>query len=114
LKGGTARAARRVPKVHKKVFKFSLKVGLQMSHPVWYTYSMMIETDMKNKNETTDFIVTTTSGTRWAATGTSPANVRENFWMRSPSVIAKVEAGRLFTHEEDAELKREKLEEMCR
>jgi hypothetical protein len=69
---------------------------------------------MKDTKETTDFIVTTTSGTRWAATGTSPANVRENFWMRSPSIIAKVEAGRLFTHEEDAELKREKLEEMCR
>ena len=66
---------------------------------------------MKDKK---DFIVTTTSGTRWAATGTSFANVRENFWMRSPSVIAKVEAGRLFTHEEEAELKREKLEEMCR
>jgi hypothetical protein len=70
--------------------------------------------NMKDTKETTDFIVTTTSGTRWAATGTSPANVRENFWMRSPSIIAKVEAGRLFTHEEDAELKREKLEEMCR
>jgi hypothetical protein len=69
---------------------------------------------MKDTKETTDFIVTTTSGTRWAATGTSAANVRENFWMRSPSSIAKVEAGRLFTHEEDAELKREKLEEMCR
>tara|TARA_R110000744_G_scaffold109564_1_gene206997 strand:+ start:2662 stop:2910 length:249 start_codon:yes stop_codon:yes gene_type:complete len=52
LKGGTARAARRVPKVHKKVFKFSLKVGLQMSHPVWYTYSMMIETDMKEETKT--------------------------------------------------------------
>ena len=85
-----------------------------MSHLVCYNRLMIIETDMKNKNETTDFIVTTTSGTRWAATGTSPANVRENFWMRSPSIIAKVEAGRLFTHEEDAELKREKLEEMCR
>ena len=69
---------------------------------------------MKDTKETTDFIVTTTSGTRWAATGTSPANVRENFWMRSPSIIAKVEAGRLFTHEEEAELKREKLEEMSR
>jgi hypothetical protein len=69
---------------------------------------------MKDTKETTDFIVTTTSGTRWAATGTSPANVRENFWMRSPSVIAKVEAGRLFTYEEEAQLKREKLEEMCR
>ena len=44
---------------------------------------------MKDIKETTDFIVTTTSGTRWAATGTSAANVRENFWMRSPSIIAK-------------------------
>ena len=69
---------------------------------------------MKDTKETTDFIVTTTSGTRWAATGTSPANVRENFGMRSPFSIAKVEAGRLFTHEEEAELSREKDIERCR
>ena len=69
---------------------------------------------MKDKKETTDFIVTTTNGTRWAATGTSLANVRENFLTGIYGNIANVEAGSLFTHEEEAELKREKDIERCR
>ena len=66
---------------------------------------------MKDKK---DFIVTTTSGTRWAATGTSLANVRENFPTGIYGNIASVEAGSLFTREEEAELKREKDIERCR
>jgi len=66
---------------------------------------------MKDKK---DFIVTTTNGTRWAATGTSLANVRENFLTGIYGNIANVEAGSLFTHEEEAELKREKDIERCR
>ena len=60
---------------------------------------------MKNEK---DFIVTTTNGTRWGATGTSAANVRENFHTGIFGNIANVKAGSLFTHEEEAELKREK------
>ena len=67
---------------------------------------------MKDKK---DFIVTTTNGTRWAATGTSLANVRENFFgSRIGLEIANVEAGSLFTHEESEQLRREKIEEMSR
>jgi len=66
---------------------------------------------MKDKK---DFIVTTTNGTRWAATGTSLANVRENFPTGIYGNIANVEEGSLFTHEEEAELKREKDIERCR
>jgi predicted transcriptional regulator len=72
---------------------------------------------MKDKNMTDkrDFIVTTTSGTRWAAIGTSLADVRENFFgSRIGLEIANVEAGSLFTHEESEQLRREKIEEMCR
>ena len=68
---------------------------------------------MKDENKK-DFIVTTTDGTRWGATGTSAANVRENFITGIFGNIAKVETGRLFTHEEEAELKREKDIERCR
>ena len=66
---------------------------------------------MKDKK---DFIVTTTNGTRWAATGTSLANVRENFPTGVYGNIAHVEEGSLFTREEEAELKREKDIERCR
>ena len=67
----------------------------------------------KTANQT-HFTITTTNGTRWAATGTSLANVRENFLTGIYGNIANVEAGSLFTHEEEAELKREKDIERCR
>ena len=66
---------------------------------------------MKDKK---DFIVTTTNGTRWGATGTSLADVRENFITGIFGNIAKVEAGSLFTHEESEQLRKEKLEHSCR
>jgi len=68
-----------------------------------------------NKTAQVDFIVTTTNGTRWAETGASFGEVRRKFFGKKVGMkIASVELGRLFTHEEEAELKREKIEEMCR
>jgi predicted transcriptional regulator len=62
-----------------------------------------------------DFIVTTKNGTRWAATGLSIEDVSRNWWGSQIGIeIASIELGRLFTHEEEAELRREKLEESCR
>ncbi len=62
-----------------------------------------------------DFIVTTANGTRWAATGASIADVRANFFGSKIGLkIANVEAGRLFTHEEEEDLRREKDIERCR
>jgi predicted transcriptional regulator len=72
---------------------------------------------MKDIKETTDFIVTTTNGTRWSATGASFAQIRREFFGKffgSGMEIATIERGRLFTHEEEAELKREKDIERCR
>jgi hypothetical protein len=64
---------------------------------------------------TKDFIVTTSNGTRWAATGLSFADVRNNFFGNKIGLeIASVEAGRLFTPEEEEELRREKDESRCR
>ena len=68
---------------------------------------------MKDRKETTDFIVTTSNGTRWAATGTSLANVRENFFGSKIGLgIESIALGRLFTHEEEEELREEKIEMM--
>ena len=68
---------------------------------------------MKDRKETTDFIVTTSNGTRWAATGTSLANVRENFFGNKIGLgIESIVLGRLFTHEEEEELREEKIEMM--
>ena len=56
-----------------------------------------------------DFIVTTSNGTRWAAVGSSFEDVRNNFFgIKIGMKIKAVALGRLFTHEEEAELKREK------
>ena len=66
---------------------------------------------MKDKK---DFIVTTTNGTRWSATGTSLADVRENFNTGIFGNIANVKEGSLFTHEESEQLLKEKLEDSCR
>ena len=72
---------------------------------------------MKDKKETIDFIVTTTSGTRWATTAASFGQVRREFFGKhfgSGMEIEKIERGRLFTPEVDAELKREKDIERCK
>jgi len=66
---------------------------------------------MKDNKATTDFIVTTTSGTRWGTTAASFAQVRLEFFGKhfgSGMEIANIERGRLFTPEEEAELKRDK------
>ena len=72
---------------------------------------------MKDKKETTDFIVTTTNGTRWGATGASFAQVRREFFGRhfgKGMEIESITRGKLFTDEESEELKREKDIERCR
>ena len=62
-----------------------------------------------------DFIVTTSNGTRWAATGASFADVRNNFFGTKIGLkIQAIALGRLFTHEEEEELKEEKIKESCR
>ena len=68
---------------------------------------------MKDKKATTDFIVTTTNGTRWGTTAASFAQVRLEFFGKhfgSGMEIDKIERGSLFTPEEEEELKREKDE----
>jgi len=82
-----------------------------MSNPLCYNLIMK----MKTNNQ--DFIVTTTNGTRWATTAASFAQVRLEFFGKhfgSGMEIAAIERGRLLTHEEEAELKREKIKEMSR
>jgi len=62
-----------------------------------------------------DFIVTTSNGTRWAATGASFADVRNNFFGTKIGLkIQAIALGRLFTHEEEEDLRREKDKERCR
>tara|TARA_R110002110_G_scaffold174917_3_gene378245 strand:- start:980 stop:1198 length:219 start_codon:yes stop_codon:yes gene_type:complete len=66
---------------------------------------------MKDIKETTDFIVTTTNGTRWGTTAASFGQVRREFFGKhfgSGMEIESIERGRLFTPEEEAQLKREK------
>ena len=75
----------------------------------------MKENMKNNKTAQVDFIVTTTNGTRWAETGASFGEVRRKFFGKKVGMkIASVELGRLFSHEEEEELRREKIEEMCR
>ena len=62
-----------------------------------------------------NFIITTTNGTRWAATGTSLANARENFFGSSIGLgIESIREGKLFTNEESEQLRKEKIEESIR
>lgn len=66
----------------------------------------------KNKQH---FIITTTSGTRWGAVGTSLADVRKSFFGNKIGLeIESITLGRLFSHEEEEELRRDKLEHSCR
>ena len=68
-----------------------------------------------NKTTQTDFIVTTANGTRWGATGTSTANVRENFFgSKIGLAIESIVKGKLFSDEEEEQLDREKAIERCR
>jgi hypothetical protein len=70
---------------------------------------------MKDIKETTDFIVTTTNGTRWAETGASFGEVRRKFFGKSIGMkIQSIIRGKLFTDEESKELLKEKLEHSCR
>ena len=67
------------------------------------------------KNKKTDYIVTTANGTRWGATGTSTANVRENFFgSKIGLAIESIVKGKLFSDEEEEQLDREKAIERCR
>tara|TARA_B100000953_G_C17928794_1_gene393233 strand:+ start:152 stop:361 length:210 start_codon:yes stop_codon:yes gene_type:complete len=60
-------------------------------------------------NAQTDFIVTTEGGTMHAETGASMGEVRRKFWGKKIGLkIAKIEKGKLFTAEEEAEMDREK------
>ena len=62
-----------------------------------------------------DFIVTTSNGTRWAVVGSSFEDVRNNFFgIKIGMKIKAVALGRLFTHEEEEELRKEKIEMMIR
>jgi hypothetical protein len=73
----------------------------------------MKENMKNNKTAQVDFIVTTTNGTRWAETGASFGEVRRKFFGKKVGMkIASVELGRLFTHEEEEELREEKIEMM--
>jgi hypothetical protein len=60
-------------------------------------------------NNGTDFIVTTTNGTRWGTTAASFAQVRREFFGKHAGLkIEKIERGRLFTSEEEEEMDRDK------
>jgi hypothetical protein len=72
---------------------------------------------MKDIKETTDFIVTTTNGTRWGATAASFGQVRREFFGKhfgTGMEIESIKRGKLFTDEEEQQLSREKDEERCR
>tara|TARA_B110001454_G_scaffold211160_1_gene226486 strand:- start:1596 stop:1808 length:213 start_codon:yes stop_codon:yes gene_type:complete len=70
---------------------------------------------MNKEHNKQDFIVTTANGTRWSATGTSAANVRENFFgSKIGLAIESIEKGKLFTDEESEQLRKEKIEESIR
>ena len=64
-----------------------------------------------------DFIVTTTNGTRWGATAASFAQVRREFFGKhfgKGMEIESIKRGKLFTDEEEEDLRREKDIERCR
>ena len=106
------------PPIHKsliyselELFSIIFRVGQPVSHLVCYTIRM------KMKNENNHFIVTTKTGSRWAAIGASFAQVRREFFgnhLGKGMQIVKIEKGRLFTPDEEEELRREKIEQMCR
>ena len=72
---------------------------------------------MKDIKETTDFIVTTTNGTRWSATAASFGQVRREFFGKNFGTgmeIESIKRGKLFSDEESEELRKEKIKESIR
>ena len=66
-------------------------------------------------NEKKHWTIVTKRGTHWAAQGDNEQDVRDNFFGVFVGVeIEEVLPVRLFTHEEEEELRREKLEHSCR
>ena len=66
-------------------------------------------------NEKRHWTIVTVNGTRWAAQGDSEQDVRDDFFGECLGIeIAEVQPVRLFTYEEEEELRREKLEHSCR
>jgi len=66
-------------------------------------------------NEKKHWTIVTANGTRWAAQGDSEQDVRDNFFGECFGIeIAEVQPVRLFTHDEEQQLRREKLEHSCR
>ena len=56
------------------------------------------------------FTVTTTRGVRWAEQADSPEELASQFWgLKIGLQIEKIEEERLFTPEEEVELRREKI-----
>jgi hypothetical protein len=88
-----------------------------MSHLVCYTIRIKEIENMKDTKETTNFIVTTTNGTRWGATGASFAQIRREFFGKhfgSGMEIESIKRGKLFSDEESEELRKEKIEDSIR
>ena len=110
MRGAAPRAeVKQKPRIYFHFSYFNCVITLDKPLFLWYIILM------KDIKETTDFIVTTSNGTRWAETGVSFGQVRRQFFGKRLGLkIEKIERGRLFTHEEEAELKREKDEERCR
>ena len=72
---------------------------------------------LNKESHNQDFIVTTTNGTRWGATAASFAQVRREFFGKhfgKGMEIESIKRGKLFTDEEEEDLRREKDIERCR
>ena len=66
-------------------------------------------------NEKKHWTIVTAKGTRWAAQGNSEQDVRDNFFGECFKIeIAEVLPVRLFTYDEEQQLRREKIESMSR
>ena len=66
-------------------------------------------------NEKKHWTIVTAKGTRWGVQGDSEQEVRDNFFGTDWGiVIASVEPVRIWSAEYDEEMRREKLEHMCR
>jgi len=105
------RAADFLGLVEKKLLTFSCvvvsKFALDSKTFVCYIIPMM--------NEKKHWTIVTANGTRWAAQGDSEQDVRDNFFGECFGIeIAEVQPVRLFTHDEEQQLRREKLEHSCR
>ena len=74
---------------------------------MWYIITM--------NNEKKHWTIVTVKGTRWAAQGNDEQTVRDNFFGGCFGIkIAEVLPVRLFTFEEEQQLRREELEHSCR